>query len=108
MSEKQGATVAQEIQEINLEELCSVCQVTPDFVMELIAYGTIELKDDKTHIFDTHQIHIVHTAVRLHDDLEVNHAGIALAIDLLKEMDELRKHVEMLEKYLAGTSKISL
>jgi chaperone modulatory protein CbpM len=92
-----------ENEEFNLEKLCSICHVTPDFVMELIAYGTIDARGDISTIsalrFNARQISVIQTAVRLHEDLEVNHAGIALAIDLLKEMEELRNQVNILERY---------
>lgn len=101
---------AEEIIELDIEELCSICQVTPEFVIELIEHGTIEPKDrSKTAIetwhFDAKQVHIIHTAVRLHEDLEVNHAGIALAVDLLKQIDEMREQLRLFENYFSGSKK---
>ncbi len=98
---------AEEIDDLSLEELCSACQVSHDFVVELIAYGTIEPKGNNTKNwrFEAHQIHIIRTALRLHEDLDVNHAGIALAMDLFKQVEELREQVELLEKYFSVTTR---
>lgn len=101
---------AEEITELDLEELCSICHVTPEFVMELIEHGTIEPNGNATMAidswhFDTKQVRIIHTAVRLHHDLEVNHAGIALAVDLLKQIDEMRDQLKLVEHYFSTSKK---
>ncbi len=97
--------MAEEINELTFDELCSVCQVPPDFVVELISYGTIEPHGTtkQTWRFEAQQIHVIRTAIRLHQDLDVNHAGIALAMDLFKQVDELREQVELLQKYFSAT-----
>ena len=101
-----NAMMAEQIEDLDLDELCSICHVTPDFVMELIEYGAIEPKDSSLakHAwhFDAREVRIVHTAVRLHYDLDVNHAGIALAVDLLKQIEEMREQLGLLEKYFVA------
>lgn len=89
------------IMELSLDELCAVYHTTPEFVIELVAYGTLEPKGTSvtTWRFDANQIQIVRTAHRLHHDLEVNHAGIAVAIDLLHQVKELHEQLEILQKY---------
>lgn len=89
------------LKEINLDDLCSICHVTPDFVIELIAYGTIEPEGSSvaTWRFDAHQLHVIRTATRLHHDLEVNHAGIALAIDLLQQVEQMQTELTILKRY---------
>jgi chaperone modulatory protein CbpM len=89
------------VEEINLNDLCAICHVTPDFIIELISYGTIEPqgKSASKWRFDAHQLHVIRTAVRLHHDLEINHAGIALAIDLLDQVEDLQTELRILKKY---------
>ncbi len=98
---------AEEIEELTLDELCSICHVPADFVVELIQYGTIEPKGELREVwrFSTHQIHVIQTAVRLHHDLEVNHAGIALAVELLQEIEDLREQLQSMEKYFSAGNK---
>jgi chaperone modulatory protein CbpM len=38
------------------------------------------------------------TAVHLQRDLDVNLAGVALVLDLLEEMEELRERVKLLDR----------
>lgn len=89
------------IKEMNLNDLCAVCHVTPDFIIELIAYGTIEPqgKSAAKWRFDARQLHVIRTAIRLHHDLEINHAGVALAIDLLNQVENLQAELNILKKY---------
>jgi len=89
------------ITEMSFDELCTVCQASPDFIIELISYGTIEpIGNSKTSWrFDVYQLNTIRTAIRLHHDLEVNHAGVALAIDLLNQMDDLQNELNTFKKY---------
>jgi len=89
------------IKEVSFEELCTVCHITPDFVLELIAYGTIEPQGGSvaTWRFNSQQLQIIRTAIRLHHDLEVNHAGVALAIDLLQQIEDLQTQLNILRRY---------
>lgn len=82
--------------ELSLEELCRVCQVTPDFLQELIAYGVIE-----PHIegfFDAQHLRRVRIVRHLQQDLEVNLAGAALVLDLMGQIEEMRAKIEVLNK----------
>ncbi|HSW69622.1 MAG TPA: chaperone modulator CbpM [Gammaproteobacteria bacterium] len=89
------------LRDLGLEELCHAYHTTPDFILELISYGTIEPQGNSiaTWRFDSHQLQVVRTAVHLHHDLEVNHAGIALAIDLLEQIESLQNELNVLNKY---------
>ena|SRR5579872_3940690 len=89
------------IEEVDLDDLCAIYHVTPDFIFELVAYGTIEPQGKSTAKwrFNAQQLHVIQTAVRLHHDLEVNHAGIALAIDLLEQVEDLQMELSILRKY---------
>ncbi len=87
--------------EIGFDELCHIYHITPDFIQELIAYGTIEPHGNTvtTWRFDSQQLRIIRTAIHLHHDLEVNHAGIALAIDLLEQIQDMQAELNALNKY---------
>jgi chaperone modulatory protein CbpM len=43
----------------------------------------------------------LHRALRLQQDLEVNLPGIALTMNLLEELDELRSRIRVLERKLS-------
>lgn len=86
--------------ELTLEELCSACRITPEFIRELIEYGALDCDDVSLEIyrFRPEQLRRVRTIVHLHDDLEVNIPGATLAIELIEEMERMRAKIEMLEK----------
>src|SRR3990167_2183486 len=93
----------EEMTELNLLEVCDACQTSPDFLMDLISYGTIEPKglSVETFRFDDRHLKIIRTAMHLYHDLEINHAGIALAVDLIHEVEELRGELDMLKRFLS-------
>ena len=77
---------------ITLRQLCDSCEVHPEYIIELVAEGFIEpVGQEKPHwCFTGIAIKRVKTAKRLQRDLGVNPAGVALAIDLIEEIERLR------------------
>ncbi len=96
-----GVPLSQTIMELDFNQVCSALHTTPDFIIELISYGTIEPRGNSaaTWRFDTHQLKTIRTAIHLHHDLEVNHAGIALAVDLLEQLNDMQTELDILHKY---------
>ena len=79
--------------EFELAEFCRVCQANEDFVAALVAEGVIEPRgDERTHWrFTGRSVRRTQVAVRLHHDLDVNLPGVALALDLLEEIERLQR-----------------
>jgi len=88
--------------ELTLEEVCQACQISPDFVAELVAYGAIDPKGHTVDVwrFDAQHLRRIRRVLHLQQDLEVNLPGAVLAIDLMEQIEELQAQVELLEKYL--------
>jgi len=91
---------------ITFEEFCQISGVPAEVVEELMGFGIIEpvassqkRKPATALQFHYKQLQRLQTALRLQHDLELNAAGIALVLDLLEEIETLRKRVEFLEKY---------
>lgn len=88
--------------EFTQDDLCEKFGFSSDFIQTLIEYDVIY--PQKNHIneliFDAIQLNRIQAALRLQRDLELNLAGVALALDLLDQLQELRQHSEFLEKYL--------
>lgn len=82
-------------QRVSLTELCNCCDLAAEQVLEMVEYGIIEpLECQSIHIlwqFTGNSVLRVHTALRLQRDLDVNLAGVALALDLLDEIKTLRR-----------------
>ena len=81
---------------VTLRQLCDVCAVRAEYIIELVDEGFIEPSGvEKSHwCFSGVSIRRVQRAKRLQRDLGVNLAGAALALELLDEIEQLRARLE--------------
>ena len=86
-------TVLDEDTRCSLRELCNLCGVNPELVQDMINEGLISPRTTggQQYSFSYLEIRRVQTAVRLQRDLRVNLPGCALVLDLLDELEELRR-----------------
>lgn len=92
----------EQLHELTLEELCQACDVTPDFIIQIIEFGVIEPKgkEKSDWRFESYHLQRLMTVLRLQRDLEVNLAGAALAVELLEEIEAMKNRLKLLEKHL--------
>jgi len=85
--------------ELTLADLCRACQLPAEQLLDLVEQGVVEPQGgDPSHWrFSGISIRRVRCAQRLEHDLGVNHAGAALALELLEELDQLRTRLRRLE-----------
>ncbi len=90
--------IVEEKARLTLRELCDACAVPADFICELVDEGMLEPSGlEKSHWYFTgFSLHRVRRAQRLQQDLGINLAGVALALDLLDEVEQLRAQVNRL------------
>jgi chaperone modulatory protein CbpM len=90
-------TVLDELEQITLTELAEICSCKTEWIVELVGEGIIEPVGQNISDWQFTGISVirVRTATRLHQDLDVNLAGIALAIDLLEEVSELQARLKV-------------
>jgi len=76
----------------SLMEICSSCGVHAECIMEWVEYGIIEPKGKRPSEwqFSADALQRSQKALRLQRDLELNLAGLALALELLDEIETLR------------------
>lgn len=88
-----------EREEISLKELAGICSCEEQWIIELVDEGVIEPRGQgpSEWRFTGTCLIRVRTAIRLHQDLDLNLAGVALAIDLLDEIDDLKSRLSLLE-----------
>lgn len=86
---------------LTLDELCEICQISPGVIKELVNYAIVHPQAEEQWYFDLEQLRRIKTALRLQHDLELNLAGVALVLDLLNEVQELRAKAEWLESHFA-------
>lgn len=81
--------------QLTLDELARLCGVQAALVIELVDEGVLEPNDMRAEIwyFTGTSVKRVQTAMHLQRDLDLNLPGIALAMDLLDELEELRRRL---------------
>jgi chaperone modulatory protein CbpM len=79
--------------EFSLAELCAACRVSEELVVEIVAEGIVEpLGEDRAKWrFTGVALTRVQRVMRLQRDFGVNLPGAALALDLLEELEQLRR-----------------
>lgn len=84
---------------LTLDDLSHACHVNSEWIILLVEEGIIDPQEETDTVhwrFSGTCLRRVQTARRLHHDLGLNLAGIALALDLLEEIETLRRRIEQL------------
>ncbi len=86
----------------SLRELCESACVSAELVMDMVDSGILAPAGGAPGNwgFACGQLLRLKRAVRLQRDLDLNLAGVALALDLLDDVDHLRQQVTVLERQL--------
>jgi chaperone modulatory protein CbpM len=81
--------------EMSLSDLCEVCTITRERVVQLVDEGLVEPvgREPAEWRFSGSSVRRVVVAERLSRDLRLNAAGAALVLDLLDEMTRLRQRL---------------
>ncbi|MCJ7600070.1 MAG: chaperone modulator CbpM [Desulfobulbaceae bacterium] len=78
---------------LSLNELCEICNISAETILDMIEEGLLE-PQGRVPVewrFRCYEVRRVQVAMRLQQDLRVNLPGAALIIDLLEELEELRR-----------------
>ncbi len=81
--------------QLSLHDLCCACAVHAERIIELVEEGVIEPSGIEIieWRFSGGSLVRARTAIRLQQDLEINTAGVALALDLMDEIQNLRQRL---------------
>lgn len=92
---------------LDLAELCQTISLTEEIVIEIVDLGIVEPsgRNPKEWQFDIQMIATTRKALRLHYDLDIDWPGIALAVSLLDELEQLRMEKRALESRLGRYEK---
>jgi chaperone modulatory protein CbpM len=84
--------VLDEQAELTLSDLCRACSQHAEWIMQLVEEGILEPagRTPTQWRFSGTSLHKAHIAMRLQRDLDINLAGVALALDLMDEIESLR------------------
>lgn len=85
--------------ELSLNDLCKACSSSAEWIIELVEEGVLEPigYQQIQWRFSGVNLQKAQTATRLQRDLGLNLAGIALALDLLKQIETLESRLIQLE-----------
>lgn len=80
----------------SLSDLCRISGRDNEWISSLIDYEVI-FSDMNGNLFSYHQLHITLKALRLQSDLELNTAGVALALQLIETIELQEKEIQRLK-----------
>lgn len=80
---------------LSLTEVCGICDTRHDTIVEMVREGVVEPLDLRAPewTFTGRGVTRIRRALRLRRDLDVNLAGAALALDLLDEIEALKRRL---------------
>lgn len=90
-----------EHEELSLEEFCTICHLPSETILNFVQYDIVRPQgaNKEEWIFDLAELKRIQRALRLERDLELNLSGVAVVLDLLDEMENLRARVQLFEKH---------
>lgn len=87
-----------------LREICERGECHAEFVIKLVSYGIISPVEDMPEArqweFDLQALSRLHKARRLQRDLKINLPGLAMSLDLLDEVGDMRREIDRLNRLL--------
>lgn len=89
--------ILDEKSDITLDDMCRACRVEQRAIVALIEEGIVEprLRNEHPWRFSGLMLPRVSRALRLQRDFELNPAGVAFALDLLDEIEDLRNRLKV-------------
>ena len=79
----------------SVDDLCRLCAADTAVIVELVEEGILPPIGGTAPAwaFEGAALNRARRALRLHRDLQINLAGVALALDLMDELDHLRRRL---------------
>lgn len=91
---------------VSFVEVCKTYHIPEDFLIELVEHGLVKktTKNIEQQTFDYQTICRIQSAKRLQHDLDVNTAGVVLALELLDELKLVREELAILQRHVKQIS----
>lgn len=88
--------------EISLTEICRAVDLSEQHFIQLIEHDIVHPKGEAQNawFFDVAMVSVAKRAVRLHRDLELDWAAIAVIVELIEQRDQLKAENESLKRRL--------
>jgi chaperone modulatory protein CbpM len=93
MTDPISAVLLDDSVEFSLTEVCAACRVSEELVVEIVAEGIVEpLGINRAQWrFTGFAVARIQRVIRLQHEFDVNLPGAALALELLEEVERLRR-----------------
>ncbi len=91
---------------LSVEDICLRCDVSVTLITELVDLGVVEPqgREAAEWQFSVADYLRIRRAVRLQSDLGINEPGVALALDLLDELERMKTEIDHLQHHIFGDS----
>ena len=91
------------IVQLDMAEFCEAADLSDVYVIEIVEHGILEPQGAQPQDwrFNDYELLLAKRAAKLRRDLELEWEGVALALDLLEEVQQLRAENQMLKQRLA-------
>jgi chaperone modulatory protein CbpM len=88
--------------QLDMAEFCEATELSDVYVIEIVEHGILEPQGDqpKDWVFNDYELTLAKRAAKLRRDLDLEWEGVALALDLLEEVQQLRAENRMLKQRL--------
>jgi chaperone modulatory protein CbpM len=95
------AVIVEDSTTYTLVEICQKYSIPKELVLEMAEQGLFNVQStaEENLTLDRTAIRRMESAFRLHRDLGVNLAGVALALDLLDEIEAMRNELDVLRRH---------
>lgn len=89
-------SISEETEAFTLLQLCNICQLSPEIVIEMVDEGILEPEGERKirWRFSHEAIECAKKVRRFRHDLNINIAGAALALQLLDRIEQLEALIE--------------
>lgn len=90
------------IVQLDLAQFCEATELSDVYVIEIVEHGILEPQGSvpQDWRFNDYELALARRAAKLRRDLELEWEGVALALDLLEEVQQLRAENRMLKQRL--------
>lgn len=91
------------IVQMSIHEFCQCAELPQESLLEIVEHGIVEPSGPSPEqwLFDAAALAIARRALRLQRELQVEWAGVALALQLLDELEQLRAENTRLRRRLS-------
>ncbi|NBA95138.1 chaperone modulator CbpM [Pseudomonas sp. R5(2019)] len=89
--------------QLDMNSFCQAVDLPRAYVIEIVEHGILEPqgRTPDEWLFDDFAPVVAKRAKKLHDDLELEWEGVALAMELLEEVQQLRRENDQLKRRLS-------